>query len=357
MMVWERTLYKEIVKIMSFVLCSFFALFIIVDCSAHLHDFLRIQQGKVVLLYTYYGLQFVKRLDVLLPLALLVTTIKILRDMSQRHELLTLQVAGLSLKRIVRPFLLSAAAAVLCNLLSNEFLLPPSIDALERFHSLYLKKPHTTPNLLHVIELEDHSRLVFQDFDRSHFIFHDLFWIRSTDDLWRIKSATLTDKGDNCSLHCHYVDHITREPGAGGGLHKTASYEELELSELMIDMKRLEKGRTIFATAPLSQLVKKLQIASPHANAFKADLVMRSTRAHLPLLMLLALLPSCLHYSRFRSPLLLYSVAIFGTIAAFVLIQAGAVFIENQALSIWSAMILPFALFLFGTIWRFIRFV
>ena len=64
---------------------------------------------------TYYFFQFIKRADLLLPLALLIATLKVLLAMNARGEQVALESCGLPRKKILRPFFL---VGLLCALLT-----------------------------------------------------------------------------------------------------------------------------------------------------------------------------------------------------------------------------------------------
>lgn len=55
-------------------------------------------------IFLYYLFEFIKRADLLIPLAVLITTIKVLFALNIKGELVALRASGLSLKVILRPF-------------------------------------------------------------------------------------------------------------------------------------------------------------------------------------------------------------------------------------------------------------
>lgn len=348
-MIWQRYLYKEILKVIFLSLFCFFLLFVVIDYSVHMRGFLRMKHLDLLMIAAYYGLQFIRHLDILFPLALLVASIKVLRSMSEKHELLALQAAGLPLKRIMRPFLVIASLAVAANFCMAEFLLPTSNSYAENFQTSYLKRPISEKSRLRVLELKDGSRLAFHSFDGQTATFHDLFWIRSTDDIWRIKSLQLDKNRPKEAPLCYFADHICRTQE--GGLHKIESYEEIRLEPLKASSFQIKKSQISFENFSISKLFKMLQ-TNPTAE-ITAEVSMKCAKPFLSLLVVLAIAPFCLRFSRLSSAMPLYSLGIFGTIAYFVAIQAGGILTQNQILSPWLSIAAPLALLL---CWSSLRF-
>jgi len=275
----------------------------------------------------------------------------VLRSMSEQHELLALQAAGVPSKRIVAPFVILSVIAVLCNFATVEFFLPASTKYTDQFQTSYLKRDNSRKDRIRVLELKDGSRLAFQYFDNSTTTFHDLFWVRSTDDIWRIKTLKLDRDNPKAPPLCTHVDHVTR--GQDGGLHKIESHKEILLEALKIASYQVKKTQLSFESYSLSKLFKELDKEKIRFYELSAEFYMKCARLFLPLLAVLSIIPFCLRYSRLSSPMLLYSLGIFGTIALFVGIQAGGILTQNQILSPWASIIAPL-LVLFG--WSSFRF-
>ena len=359
-MLWERHLYKEILKFSALFLSCFFLLFVAIDYSVHMQAFVRGQHGLHFMeVAIYYGFQFIRRCDLLLPLALLVATIKLLRNMSERHELLALQVAGLPLKRLLRPFLIVAAVATLINFAIAELLLPHSLKFSSDFKEQHLKNlpKQEQRGRVRVLELKDGSRLAFQSFDRTKTTFHDLFWIRSTDDIWRIKTLKLDQEHPQDPPIGSYVDHIKR--CQDGGLHKIASYPILQMEALKASCYQLKKESTPLEEYSLSKLAKSLTRNSQEDNSrqtmIHAEFAMKAARPFLSLIVILGIAPFCVRYSRFSPPLPLYACAIFSTIAMFVAIQAGGVLVQNGVGSSWLAIASPMLALFSCSLYRFAK--
>lgn len=102
--IWQRYLIREISSSFFLFLGCFYSIYALIDYSLHVQDFrqdTRITFSHVFLCYLF---EFIKRADLLIPLAVLITTIKVLFALNIRGELVALRASSLSLKVILRPF-------------------------------------------------------------------------------------------------------------------------------------------------------------------------------------------------------------------------------------------------------------
>ncbi|MCX6991210.1 MAG: LptF/LptG family permease, partial [Chlamydiae bacterium] len=96
--IWQRYFFIELCKVFFFFLVSFFFLYSLIDYTTHAGDFVTDGKFQSKNLLFYYGFQFIKRAYLLLPLALLISTIKVLCSMNASRELVALQSSGVKLK-------------------------------------------------------------------------------------------------------------------------------------------------------------------------------------------------------------------------------------------------------------------
>ena len=119
--IWQRYLFREILKVFFLFLGCFFFLYSIMDYSLHMQDFFVDKQIHLDHLFIYYFYQFIKRADLLIPLAFLIATLKVLFSFNARGELVALQASGLSSRKILRPFFLFASSALFSTLQAWSF--------------------------------------------------------------------------------------------------------------------------------------------------------------------------------------------------------------------------------------------
>ncbi len=356
---WQRHLLLETLKLFFLFLGCFLALYIAIDYSMQMQRFARSHELHILDIATYYGFQVIKRANLLIPLALLVATIRVLTSLNSRRELLAMQAGGLSLRKISGPFLLLGITATLFNLYSIEFLLPHATEYIDRFAHQHLKPlpSEKKQKRLRVVNLKDGSSLTFRKFDKQTATFYDLFWIRSSDDIWRIKSLTIDQSKENLPPLGLFVDHITR--GTDGGLHKTNSYTSLRLAPLKAGA-YLEKRTVVLPeNRSLHSLVHSLKRESnPHSSVYNellSHLTLKFTLPFLSPLVILAAFPPCTRFSRHTSYFQHFALGIFGFITFFVILHAASILGQNQVISPVRAILVPLGLAYGLSFWKFIK--
>ena len=98
---WQSYFYKEIAKVFFFFLFGFFFLYSVIEYSTHMDDFFKNSSLNINAVVLYYVNHFLKRLDFLVPMALLLSTIKVLTTLNARNEWTVFQVAGLSTRTLL----------------------------------------------------------------------------------------------------------------------------------------------------------------------------------------------------------------------------------------------------------------
>jgi lipopolysaccharide export system permease protein len=357
-MIWKRYLLKEIVATFAFILCACYLLFMIFDYSFHMQDFMKDKQIQVADFLFYYGHLFIKRADLLIPLALLITTIRVLASLNTHRELLALQVAGISFKRVIRPFLLFGLCCTLFSYLSTEFISPRSETFLNQFRHRHFKHMlHVSggdqkikKERMHVVPLKDHSKIVYQYYDKEKGAYFDLIWIRSSEDIWRMKYLSL----EGAHLVGSYVDHFRRD--SEGFLDKRESFETYPFTELKWNPNTLKDAVVPFENCRPSQLWK-LAHQEATTSYEKAEIWTHlSFKCVMPLLSLLVIIgvaPFCVRYARNEPFFFIYVFALFGYITFYLTMNAAVILGAGRALSPLFAIFTPFCLFTLPLIWKF----
>ncbi len=342
--IWERYIFKDLIKFFAFFLFSFFLLYFLADFSTHVHDF--IKEGKISLskIVTYYVHQFFKRMPLLLPLALLISTIKVLSSLNLHRELVALQSCGLTLKNILRPFLLLAFLCSAVGYINEEVIIPKIATYLDEAKQARSKNPlkQAKKRPFTILYLKDSSKLVYQTFDKEKNAFFDVYWIRSFNDIWRMKYLS----ADPQKPLAEFVDHIAR--GESGLLEKKESYEQCILPSLKWKSSELYKKQSASKYQKISKLTRsfiKGEGDSFHAKGESATyLFYKLMMPLMPFLILVGVSPYCVSYSRNPSTFLLYGISIFCFVVFFTLIDSLIIIGENQTAPPYVAMCLPFLL-------------
>ncbi|MCK4934554.1 MAG: LptF/LptG family permease, partial [Simkaniaceae bacterium] len=265
------------------------------------------------------------------------------------HELLALQIGGISLKMLMRPFFLLALFCCIFLYCNFEFFLPRSLKSIDQFQEKYLKKKKKTKSpktAFEVLILEDGSRIVYKSYHLSSSKLEDVYWILSVDELYSMKSLTR----ENGVPIGSFVDHLIRN--ADGIIEKAHSYNSFAFQTMPLafdsnaNLFTPIENRSISALASL--LKEKSQILTDKSKQIKTQLYLKLL---LPLLVFVALLasaPFCLKYSRNLPIFYIYAIAISSIVIFFALINACVILGENQVINpAFAIFTLPAILFIF----------
>ena len=348
---WQTYFYQEIFKVFFFFLFGFFLLYSMIEYATHMDDFFKNDSLEIRGVLLYYLNQFLKRLDFLLPMAFLLSAIKVLTTLNIRNEWTVLQVAGLSTRRLLMPFFVVAFLCTSFLWANFEYFFPSAMQNIDEFrisnfHGSHLAKRR---ELIHLIPLKDSSKLLYQSYIPEKHLLFDVLWIKSPHEIWRMKYLN----ADPSKPTAYYVDHLERSPS--GILEKKASYNSISLTELKWHPRMARKGLVPFDQKRISDLLLSLKNrASPYeipkiktAFAFKVGIPLLAP------MILLAIAPVCLTFSRHRSLFLIYALGLFGLFAFYMLLDSLTTLSDHAIISHLLAVFLPLSLVFFGFGYRF----
>jgi len=338
MKMWQRYFYKQYIGSILFVLFSFYALYIIVDAMSHLDQV--IAYPSLSTWTSYYLANFFKRLDILLPFALLVATIRTLYSFNIRGELVALLTCGISKQKLFTPLLVTACFFSGFLFINYEWILPGAVATVDHFETTKWHKSRSdsaaTPK---EIMLKDGSKLVFSEYNREKNQFSDLFWILSSNKLYYIKRLDLSHP----IPVGYFVEYIARSPN--GMLEKIASYESFEFKKLAFDPTLLKEALLPPSASPLSKLVKQFSLyfnsSSTKSAEIKANLFHKGFFPLLCLLAAIAPAPFCFSCRRSIPILLIYLLALAALFLLNLILHTAFVMAKFQALSAYTAILIP----------------
>lgn len=352
--IWERYFLKEIIKIFSFFLFGFYGLYVLVDYSNHSHSFQN-YHFTFIDIAIFYAYEFVTRMNVLVPFAVLIACIKTLCTLNTRNELVALMASGIRLKRILLPFVVFGFMCTAIVYFNTEVLQPQTVLYRKHFDQSRAQAKQKKHERLFVqqLALEDGSSVVFQSYDNANERFLDAYWIRSIDDIYRIHYLfpyTTVPTGQG-------IEHLQRNPQME--LVITEFETEKSFPEMVFNKKTLLDTVTPPSGQSLSTLKEKLPLNTEQLSDKEAELLTTYYyKLALPWLCLLAVIapaPFCVRFSRTLPVFFIYALGLFGLFAIYVIMDSAAVLAERQvippAIAIWG----PFGVFfgIFG--WRFLR--
>lgn len=353
--IWERYFLGNLLRTTLFVIACTYGLYVLLDYASHSASFHRHQvqfQWKEVILY--YICEFFNRLEVLLPLSLLLATIRTLTTMNVHNELVALMSSGVSVQRLMHPFVCVGLAAVSLMYINFEIVLPKAAQELKQIHDGRSSKKirNRAEIMARSVQLEDRSTLIFQEYDAMQQSFFDAYWIRNIDDIYRmtyLKISTPLPLGLE-------VDHLQRN--AQGDMVVMETFSEHSFDGMSFNRKALFESTVQPEEQSLSELWQRVP---SHIAMSEKEAQVMTTFYHklmLPWLCLLAIIgpaPFCLRITRNLPVFFVYAGSLFGLVATYVVLDATVLLGERQALPPFWAVCAPFACVLSILLWRFVR--
>ncbi|NGX62155.1 MAG: hypothetical protein K940chlam9_01649 [Chlamydiae bacterium] len=348
MKVWTRYFFLEGLKMFLLVFLSFYFLYILVDFSAHSKAFSR-EGASVFDPILYYCFQLAKRGDLLLPLALLLATIKVLTTSTIRSEIVALASGGLGLKKILRPFLFLGIGVASLLYLNYQFFQPLCLEKIESFEDrLFHSKSNSKVLGIQSLSLANEALLLYYKYDLEKEEVADAYYLLSSDHLFRIQTLFPFSSPPKGAL----VEELERGPD--GEFERTSVFEERLFPELSFSENDFRKPplsprwqslSSLYTHTPWGELLaQKGKMQDHQAKLVTAFLY----KALFPLLCFLAILgpaPFCLSFQRGFSPFPVYAISLFGFITFFTCVNACVILGESQVVSPLIAVSAPFLLF------------
>lgn len=356
MKIWQRYFLYEMIKTTLFFLVCFYGLYVLIDYASHTGSFhknhVQFQWKEVA---SYYIYDFIKRIDFLLPLALLLGSIRTIISLNTNNELVALMSSGISLRTLMRPFILLGLLCTGLMYLNMEFVSPIALKKLKLIDDSRSSKKRDSQTSLaaqHIL-LEDKSTLIFQSYDSSQNRFFDVYWVRSIDDIYRIKFLFPnldTPRGE-------FVDHLVRN--SNGELAVLDSVEQMSLPDLRFNKKTLFETLTPAEELAVSELWKKLPEKQKATSEKQAQSIAAFyQKLLLPWFCLFAVIgpaPFCLYRTRNLPVFFIYALSIFGLLAFDVVIEAALILGKRQVMPPLLALGPPFAIIGGLLVWRYTR--
>ncbi len=128
-----RYLFINLLKPLVYLLLTFMLLFIIADLMDHAGDFLN-AGASPMLLVQYYSLQLPSMIIFIVPLCLLLATLYSLSILTRNSEIIAMRASGISIYRIIRPYILMGLICFAFTAIVNEYTGP---KFAYRAHQLY----------------------------------------------------------------------------------------------------------------------------------------------------------------------------------------------------------------------------
>lgn len=307
-------------------------------------------------LATYYLLMAVKRLDLLLPFALTIMTLRIALESNVRLEIVAAMASGVSKRRLFAPLLLIGLLACAVITVSYEWWLPSAYRTIESLEGSITAKNSTSTDdpSVHRIQLADGSLLLFAGSDRDAGTLTDLYWIRSLDQILHFDRFYPTETPP-------MAEGITvLERTSSGALIPLSTRRNDSVDALVIPKSLLEREIVPVSEYSLSELYTA---SSNHPQKTHRDHEIAAAwvkRLTTPLLCLIAVLlplPLCTHFSRRVHGVMIWLFALLGLVVLYLLIGAGYTLASHGVVPAEWAIALPLLLLTCLGAFRFLRMV
>lgn len=350
--IWQRYFLKEIISTLFLFLAMFWGLYVVVDYTSRMSIF-RAFEFTPWNVGQYYFYSFLKRLEILLPFAFLISAIRTITKLNMNNELVALMTSGIPLKTLMRPFLLFAITLSLLSYVNYEWGYPQALLSLHLLEDSHTSNEYKRDKNHDVqsLNLDDGSVILFNYLDSSTDTIENAFWVQSIDRIFHIKRLApfaAMPRGE-------WVEIFQRDQQ--GEIHLVADHRKMEFPSLRLadPEKALQLHRP--QEQPLSVLYKLImegkKIPGGKSNLILTSLISKLTLPWLPLLVFLAIAPSCLIFSRTPPAFFIYIAGMVGLVVFYLIFNAFATLSEHQVMSPWWSLALPFAtLFLFFS-WRY----
>ena len=349
--IWERKIFFNILKLSFFFLFSIFIVVIFIDLSIHGAKIFSHSNTSLSIILQYYLNLFFIQFNLFLALTFMLALIKILSDMNIHHELTALRMAGISAKMLSRPFIIIAIFFSALSYLNYQYLYPNALNFKDNFKSKFLKKTAYKKTLLpNVIYLEDSTKLVYQKYDLAKKTLFDVYFIvNSNSDIWHAKYLFL----DETKAIGKYVDHLIKKDEF---FEKENSYQEYVFQDI-----KLNKNTSLlvpFENRSIVSLYKQCitdMICQKEKNELLSNLNFKLVMPLIPILIVIAIFPFLIAFSKNISIFFITAFAIFGFVLFHTLMDSALILAESSAVSPYIIMWLPVAIISFIITRRYLR--
>ncbi|MFA6916682.1 MAG: LptF/LptG family permease [Parachlamydiales bacterium] len=355
MQTWKKYIWIQLLQAFFGTLIGFYALYVLIDFSNQLGAF-RSKGIHISWLQwgVYYALEFVHRADVLIPFALSLATMRVLLRLNTNNELTALQCGGLSLRTLMRPFLILGILCTLFLYANEQWFIPRSLAQVKFLHAIRKQKPAKNLQVVpHTLPLGNNAFFVYQNYEPDQLRFFDAYWIKNIHEIYKIKYFYPYAQ----IPYGEFVESFKRDEK--GKLNVTSSDSFLALTDLKISNDSLKTASAIPELQPLSELWSEIKSPGTMLTPREAQIsTVFFHKASMPLLCLIAvLIPAsfCTRFARQLPIFLYYAIGIFSLIAFYLFLDALTVISRRQLADPAFLLLTPIGLTMLFGLYRFYK--
>jgi len=311
-----RALFFPVLRRFLFILFFLFALYAFIDYSIHLQEFTKTAVSSEIFFYYLYS--FSKRLELLLPLSLLLAMLRSFMVMNEKNELVGFMSCGISLRQIAAPYYLLSILSSLALIFNYQFFSNTArsfIDTLEQKISKHLLETDSY-HLIMNKKLSDGTSCLYLKDPLSAYKLLDFYWFESPGSIWHAREVTY-ERG---SFQGVFVDHLIRNHK--GYFAKEESFNTYPFYELKgISFKENEPPQSEEYHS-ISSLFYKASKVGKTAPEILSLLTYRLVICLIPFLIFCSIIPTLSCYTKAKEYYLLFTLFLFGFICFFTLMDA-----------------------------------
>lgn len=350
--IWQRYFFKETLKFFLLFITGFYFIYVLIDFSTKSRG---LADTRLYDIISYYAFDFFKMLDFLGPFALLIAVTKTLCMLNVHNEIVALLAGGISLKRLMQPFILLGLICVTLSYINLEYSYPLALKIVKGIRDPAFKDDiaPSSSGELQQVGIRDGTTLLYKGYDTINERFYDLFWIRSIDEIWRIKHLY---PGKKQSIG-HHVDQMGRNTDGQIALktaYETYLFEELGIEEDFLDQ-TIESPERLSLSDLWQQLPSGLQVTSDRDSQILTNFYKKLAFPWLNLLVVIAPAPFCVRFKRNFQVFILFALGIFTFLSFTTLLNASAVLGENQVIPPLPSIFIPFLIFFLFFGWKYYK--
>jgi lipopolysaccharide export LptBFGC system permease protein LptF len=351
-LIYKRYIFKTFIVRFSLILFLFFCFYLLIDFALNIKSSFPSAISLNEIAY-YYFFELIVQLELLIPLAFILSLIQTLFYLNNNLELVAFQASGLSKIQILRPIHTVAWWMTILLFLNTQLLIPKAESKVARIQKVSKKSKELNSTQIFQKQLNDQSLLIYSEYKEVEERFEDVYWILSRDKLWHFEFLEF-EEGKMIGYLANYFEKKEYE---GFGLVK--SHEKISLLEMPIIFHEGKKQQPSLEFLSFTQmLIKQVkdfekQTLTYHQvkSRFWHKLILPFFT---PLLFYLFSIP-CMHYNRQKKSYKTIALGIFTFVSLFTLFNALSILSEHHVLPAAVASIGPFMLFGLPSIYRYLR--
>jgi lipopolysaccharide export LptBFGC system permease protein LptF len=340
----NKYLFKSLAITFLLLILSIFLTYTIVDLSMNGVRFFSHGTLSFPEIAKYYLFTFSNQHMFFFPLTFLLTALKVFHDLNRHNELVALQMAGISQRKLLTPFFIFAGMLVIASYAHQEWLAPTTQIAASTFRLKHSKHKKKEVSDLYNVALQDQSELVYQSFQNDELF--DVFWIKNNKDIWHMKYLKLNP------TRGLFVDHFQRTTS---GLEKLESFTEIAFPQITFDPNICLETFTPLENRPLTALLSQAFKKNSERKNVLCQLHYIIATPLISFLLLIAIAPIAFRFSRSKNAFIITTLSLFGFVAFKTIVDGMMILGENQVLPSYLAIWLPFLCVFLITFPKFIK--